>query len=162
LFEQQKEYGLEIASCAPAYQVVFENLLAAIELHPEKGGVDAPIGGLEAVTNTLEWLVKELGVEIRRDTTVTQVDNHGVFTRQGESSTFIPADLVVVNANLPFATETLLTDTDLERYDWNDKFKYSSYSSAIIGAVLDLPIVLVEMTTSTFEGASRTWVASLS
>ena len=60
-----------------------------------------PSEGSEAVTNALEWLVKELGVEIR----------------QGESSTFIPADLIVVNANLPFATETLLRDTNLERYN---------------------------------------------
>ena len=40
-FDNKTNTGLEIAHCAPAYQVVFEKLLAAIELHPEKRGVYA-------------------------------------------------------------------------------------------------------------------------
>ena len=136
-------------------------LLAAIELHPEKGGVYAPIGGFEAVTNALERLVKELGVEIRCDTTVTKVDNHGVFIRQGESSTFVSADLIIVNADLPFATETLLKDTNLERYDWNDKFDYSSGTIAFHWSVdkelAELNTHNVFMTAENSERAKNSW-----
>jgi phytoene dehydrogenase-like protein len=83
-------------------------LLAAIELHPSKGGVYAPIGGFEAVSRAMERLVKDLGVEIQCDTTVTKVDTQGVYIKNGESNAFLPADLVIVNADLPFATESLM------------------------------------------------------
>jgi phytoene dehydrogenase-like protein len=57
-------------------------LLSAIELYPKKGGVFAPIGGFEAVTKAMEALVKELGVEIQCNTTVTRVSDRGVYVKE--------------------------------------------------------------------------------
>jgi phytoene desaturase (3,4-didehydrolycopene-forming) len=104
-------------------------LLAAIELHPTNGGVFAPIGGFNAVTRAMERLATDHGVEIQCDSTVTKVTKEGVhvLTKEGGSQ-FLPSDLVLINADLPFATETLLKEgnENRETYDWNDKFDYSS------------------------------------
>ena len=136
-------------------------LLAAIELHPEKGGVYAPVGGFEAVTDALERLVRELDVEIRCDTTVTKVNDQGVFVIHGESNTFIPADLIIINADLPFATETLLKDTNMERYDWNDNFDYSSgviaFHWSVDKELTDLNTHNVFMTAESTERAKNSW-----
>lgn len=136
-------------------------LLAAIELHPTKGVVHAPIGGFEAVTNALERLVLDLGVEIRCDTTVTKVNDQGVFAIHDESHAFIPADLVIINADLPFATETLLKDTNLERYDWNDNFDYSSgviaFHWSVDKELSDLNTHNVFMTAESTERAKNSW-----
>eukprot|EP00522_Entomoneis_paludosa_P002673 CAMPEP_0172473010 /NCGR_PEP_ID=MMETSP1065-20121228/68640_1 /TAXON_ID=265537 /ORGANISM="Amphiprora paludosa, Strain CCMP125" /LENGTH=469 /DNA_ID=CAMNT_0013231179 /DNA_START=48 /DNA_END=1457 /DNA_ORIENTATION=- len=130
-------------STAPA---VF-GLLAAIELHPSnnKCGVFAPIGGFDKVSAALENLCKDLGVSIKCNQTVTEVSDDGVTVVSDDSdksqSVFIPADLVIVNADLPYAqkslaplspshdsisTTTLSTPTASERFDWNDKKRFSS------------------------------------
>lgn len=109
-------------------------LLAAIELHPtnKNGGVFAPMGGFDAVTSAMERLAINHGVEIQCDATVTKVTNEGVHvvtTGGGGDCHFVPSDLVLINADLPFATETLLkegTEDSQETYDWDDKFDYSS------------------------------------
>jgi len=125
--------GGVLRSTAPA---VF-GLLAAIELHPtnKNAGVFAPIGGFQAVTNAMENLLGEKGVEIRCETTVTGVTNEGVWARgndnEGESE-FISADLVIVNADLPYAKESLLmkeNDNSPPKeptFDWDDNFDFSS------------------------------------
>jgi len=54
--------------------------------------------------------------------------------RRGDDAKFMAADLVICNADLPFATETLMdgnakgnaNKASPPRYDWNDKFDYSS------------------------------------
>ncbi len=119
-------------STAPA---VF-GLLAAIELHPnnKNAGVFAPIGGFQSVTNAMETLLEEKGVEIRCETTVTGVTNEGVWARSNDKidSEFIPADLVIVNADLPYAKESLLMKDDVNAppseptFDWDDSFDFSS------------------------------------
>jgi phytoene desaturase (3,4-didehydrolycopene-forming) len=113
--------------------------------------VFAPIGGFQAVTNAMEVLVKELGVNIYCNTTVTGVSNEGVFFKRevystnqstdgGRSVSFLPADLVIVNADLPYAKRSLLINAGeentvdskkeatehLEIYDWDDTFSFSS------------------------------------
>ena len=147
--------GGVLRSTAPA---VF-GLLAAIELHPtnKKSGVFAPIGGFRAVTNAMESLVKRLGVTIQYGMTVTSVDGNGVrvcSTSENhdddgmKGGDFIPADLVIVNADLPYATKSLLSSNDksipsdrnnellsddgtnrqklVPKFDWDDSFDYSS------------------------------------
>lgn len=113
-------------------------LLAALELHPtnELAGVFAPIGGFSAVSNAFEKLCVACGVDIRYDSIVTSVDESGVCyeAKDGEER-FLSSDCVIVNADLPYATKTLVnmkkdsTSPNLvppPRYDWNDKFDYSS------------------------------------
>ena len=120
-------FGGVLRKTAPA---VF-GLLAAIELHPENklAGVFAPVGGFQAVTGSLEKLAKEKGVQIQCNAVVTRVTDRGVHVQDEEGkSVFLTADLVVVNADLPFATKSLFSkqDENIETYDWDDKFDYSS------------------------------------
>lgn len=63
--------------------------------------------------------------------TVTSVKSDGVHvvdTLDPSKTDFIPSDLVVVNADLPFATQTLINAGEgaKPRYDWDDKFDFSS------------------------------------
>lgn len=124
-------FGGVLRKTAPA---VF-GLLAALELHPtnKKAGVFAPVGGFRAVATAFERLCEDCDVDIRCDTTVTKVEEGGVHITSGDasSSDFIQADVVVINADLPYATESLLkqrsskpTLTDI--FDWDDRFDFSS------------------------------------
>ena len=113
--------------------------------------VFAPIGGFQAVTNAVEALAEDLGVMIEYGKTVTSVEASGVHVRDTindsddgirneEGSMFIPADLVIVNADLPYATKSLLptrsngssatsvsaTALTQPRFDWDESFDYSS------------------------------------
>lgn len=131
-FTNNSEFaGGVIKKTAPA---VF-GLLSALELHPtnEKGGVFAPIGGFQAVSSAFEKLACSLGVDIQYDTTVTRVTDEGVWYKAKDSSEqkFLPADLTIVNADLPFATKTLMPNSGLAgpkapKYDWDDEFDFSS------------------------------------
>ena len=124
-------FGGVLRKTAPA---VF-GLLAALELHPhnKKAGVFAPVGGFRVVATAFERLCEDCDVDIRCDTTVTKVEEGGVHITSGDasSSDFIQADVVVINADLPYATESLLkqrsskpTLTDI--FDWDDRFDFSS------------------------------------
>ena len=98
---------------------------------PYKNPVFAPIGGFEAVQTAIQRLAEEKGVQIRLNTTVTRVESDGVYARGSEidsQESFVPADLVVVNADLPYATETILSDEIgvSAGYDWDDRFDFSS------------------------------------
>merc|ERR1712183_543743 len=84
------------------------------------------------------------GVEIRRGVNVKRVDSEGVYysvspeerkesngaEMKDEGDFFLSSDLVLVNADLPYATETILSNNDNNskehHYDWDDKFDYSS------------------------------------
>lgn len=130
-------FGGILQSTAPA---VF-GLLAAIELHPTnaKCGVFAPVGGFAAVTAGIEKLATDLGVDIQCNATVAKITQDGVYYRgkndaTGSVAQFEPADLVIVNADLPYATQTILLDdiddrsdsTSSDRFDWDDKYIFSS------------------------------------
>lgn len=68
-------------------------------------------------------------MQIRTDTTVTKVEPTGVHIQDKNGDSFVPADLVIVNADLPYATETILSkddSTNAAGYDWNDSFDFSS------------------------------------
>jgi phytoene desaturase (3,4-didehydrolycopene-forming) len=103
--------------------------------------VFAPVGGFAAVSSALEELALELGVTIQCNKTVTSVHSDGVFvcdTGPGNDEAtakneFVRADLIVVNADLPYATKSLLfkdTSSDNTRrqpqFDWDDSFSFSA------------------------------------
>jgi phytoene desaturase (3,4-didehydrolycopene-forming) len=107
--------------------------------------VFAPLGGFQAVTDALESLAKDLGVDIQCNSTVIGVRDDGVFVRKKDSSSsssitrelFLSADLIVVNADLPYSKKSLLIDNDqgtgstqsiplVEKFDWDDSFSFSS------------------------------------
>ena len=135
--------GGVLTTTAPA---VF-GLLAALELHPtnKRAGVFAPIGGFRAVGQAFERLAIAMGVHIEYDKTVTEVRDDGVYFLDSNTNSsrcsaekFIPADLVLINADLPYATKCILNDSNTPRannigtsapdeiYDWDDKYRYSS------------------------------------
>ena len=123
-------FGGVLNSTAPA---VF-GLLSAIELHPinKKCGVYAPVGGFRKVADSLLALAEECGVDFRTST-VTKVTPEGVWHRPGSSGgdnevIFEPADLIIVNADLPYATQSLVHDADpaKEIFDWDDGYRFSS------------------------------------
>jgi phytoene dehydrogenase-like protein len=91
------------------------------------------------VTNALERLGTELGTIILRDTTVTSIQDDGVHVLHTDKDEpeFLPADLVVCNADLPYATKSLLNNdrtphegtasgSALPTFDWDDSFNFSS------------------------------------
>ena len=125
--EQQLGGGV-LRKTAPA---VF-GLLAALELHPTNGkaGVFAPVGGFRQVAESMYELCHDNEVDVRFDTSVTRITDDGVYFTSGENDEggFLPADLVICNADVPFATETILSESsnDGDKYDWNDKYDYSS------------------------------------
>ena len=123
--------GGVLTSTAPA---VF-GLLAALELHPtnKRAGVFAPIGGFRSVGKAFEKLATDMGVRIEYEKTVTKVTNDGVFySDTSANNKFVKADLVIVNADLPYAQKCLLgpnTEQSMaieNMYDWDDKYRYSS------------------------------------
>ena len=89
---------------------------------------------------------EELGVNILCDKTVTAIEESGVHvvnTGSTESSSlkdkdtnpskeFLSADLIVVNADLPYAATSLIQSKNvtereaIAKFDWDDSFTYSS------------------------------------
>lgn len=73
-------------------------------------GVYFPRGGIHAVSRAMAGAAEKHGVQLRYDTTVTRVETAagratGVRTASGE---FVPADVVVLNPDLPVAYRDLL------------------------------------------------------
>lgn len=89
-------------------------LLAAIELHPTngRGGVFAPVGGFRQVAESMYDLCQDVGIQFQFDSSVISITNEGVHCIRKEGGRehtrgFIPADLVICNADLSFATKTI-------------------------------------------------------
>lgn len=136
-------------------------LLAAIELHPtnSRAGVYAPIGGFAQVANSMYRLCMDRNVTFQFHTSVTSIAEEGRVhflvkkdnrRSKGEKAEeeaeadctsrkgFLDADLIICNADLPYATETIMRSSSKENikeeenalyhetYDWNDNFDYSS------------------------------------
>ena len=102
------------------------------------------MGGFRAVSESFEKLAKARGVEVQTGKMVTRIGSDGVYvcnvdsekSRQlsNQEEAFVPADLIIVNADLPYATNSLLPSSTSEtqpntkepRFDWDDSFLYSS------------------------------------
>lgn len=87
------------------------------------GGLYFPMGGMHAIPRALARLAGELGVEIEYGVEVSGLDRDGariaaVRTADGRR---LDADIVLVNADLPYAYESLLG----ERYEGIDRFDFS-------------------------------------
>ncbi len=85
-------------------------IYAVIAYLDSVAGVYFPRGGIHAVSRGLAGAAEKHGVQIRYGTTVTQVVTAngratGVLTADGE---FVPADVVVLNPDLPVAYRDLL------------------------------------------------------
>jgi phytoene desaturase (3,4-didehydrolycopene-forming) len=172
-YRNEKQVGGGILdSTAPA---VF-GLLAAIELHPrnEKCGVYAPIGGFQSVATSLQKLAESCGVTCRTGKRVTKVSSEGVWYQEAEESTneqdrvttFEPADLVIVNADLPYATESLIRkDDDPQKsyFDWNDKYRFSSgviaFHWSVNKTLPELNTHNVFLSTKSRKDAEASWTA---
>ncbi len=87
------------------------------------GGLYFPMGGMHALPRALARLAGDLGVTSRYGAAVTSVERSGdrVTGVRLEDGTRLDADLVVINADLPYAYETLLG----EKYPRIDKFDFS-------------------------------------
>ncbi|KAL9187518.1 hypothetical protein ACHAXT_001621 [Thalassiosira profunda] len=150
-------------------------LLAAIELHPTnaRAGVFAPVGGFRQVAESMHQLCLDNGVKFQFDTSVIKLDDDGVhFLRkkdaegEGEQG-FLPADLIICNADVPFATETIAqssASTDAkyqETYDWNGNFDYSSgviaFHWSISKSLDELNTHNVFMSANTTSDALESW-----
>lgn len=88
-------------------------LYAVIAYMDSVAGVYFPKGGMHAVPNAMAAAAEKHGVDLRYDTTVTAVEHVGgravaVHTSAGER---IPADVVVLNPDLPVAHRDLLGST---------------------------------------------------
>lgn len=84
-------------------------------------GVYFPRGGVHAVSRALAGAAEKHGVRIRYGTTVTRVETAGgratgVVTADGE---FVPADVVVLNPDLPIAYRDLLPPTRPRRLTYS-------------------------------------------
>lgn len=131
--------------------------------------VFAPMGGFEAVQTAFQRLAEEQGVNMFVNSTVTSVNENGVSVRQsgesGDSVHFVPADLVVVNADVPYATETILSSNPSvsEGYDWDDSFDFSSgviaFHWSIDQSLEDLNTHNVFLVSSSRSEAEASWRA---
>ncbi|SIN29109.1 phytoene desaturase family protein [Micromonospora cremea] len=85
-------------------------IYAVIAYLDSVAGVYFPRGGIHAVSQAMAGAAEKHGVQIRYDTTVTRVETAngratGVLTVDGE---LVPADVVVLNPDLPVAYRDLL------------------------------------------------------
>ena len=102
----------------------------------------APIGGFQKVSEAFEKLALDCGVEIMYNKNVQSISSDGVSyidsseNDENESPKFLQADMIIVNADLPYSKKTLIHNDEKEqanfskssisRYDWDDKFDFSS------------------------------------
>ncbi|CAM9896207.1 unnamed protein product [Ascophyllum nodosum] len=105
------------------------SLLQAIEL---RDGVYYPMGGFARVRDGLEKVCRDLGVKFRFNCSVSEVQvvgeggrvrTSGVVLENGEA---VDAEVVVCNADLPYAEKELLPDSV------SRSFEKADYSSSVI------------------------------
>jgi phytoene desaturase (3,4-didehydrolycopene-forming) len=146
-------------------------LLAALELHPTnpKCGVFAPVGGFRQVAESMHQLCIDSGVKFIFDTSVTRVEDNGIHVISQENgcdreTSYFPADLIICNQDLPVAKQTIMSDkipVNEERYDWDDRFDFSTGVVAFHWSVsreLDaLNTHNVFMSAKSSEDAEQSW-----
>ncbi|CCH22322.1 phytoene desaturase family protein [Micromonospora lupini] len=96
-------------------------IYAVIAYLDSVAGVYFPRGGIHAVSRAMAGAAEKHGVQIRYDTTVTQVQTAngratGVLTAEGE---LVPADVVVLNPDLPVAYRDLLPAAPARRLTYS-------------------------------------------
>ncbi|MEV4654773.1 phytoene desaturase family protein [Micromonospora sp. NPDC049301] len=96
-------------------------IYAVIAYLDSVAGVYFPRGGVHAVSRAMAGAAEKHGVQIRYDTTVTRVETAngratGVLTADGE---LVPADVVVLNPDLPVAYRDLLPAAHRRRLSYS-------------------------------------------
>ncbi|MFI5926626.1 phytoene desaturase family protein [Micromonospora sp. NPDC051543] len=96
-------------------------IYAVIAYLDSVAGVYFPRGGIHAVSRAMAGAAEKHGVQIRYDTTVTRVETvngraTGVLTADGE---LVPADVVVLNPDLPVAYRDLLPAAPTRRLTYS-------------------------------------------
>ncbi|MGC4856508.1 phytoene desaturase family protein [Micromonospora sp. DT4] len=96
-------------------------IYAVIAYLDSVAGVYFPRGGIHAVSRAMAGAAEKHGVQIRYDTTVTRVETTngratGVITADGE---LVPADVVVLNPDLPVAYRDLLPAAPTRRLTYS-------------------------------------------
>ncbi|MCX5068572.1 phytoene desaturase family protein [Micromonospora sp. NPDC049275] len=96
-------------------------IYAVIAYLDSVAGVYFPRGGIHAVSRAMAGAAEKHGVQIRYDTTVTRVQTAngratGVLTADGE---LVPADVVVLNPDLPVAYRDLLPAAPARRLTYS-------------------------------------------
>ncbi|MEU4677416.1 phytoene desaturase family protein [Micromonospora sp. NPDC023737] len=96
-------------------------IYAVIAYLDSVAGVWFPRGGMHSVSRAMAGAAEKHGVQIRYDTTVTRVETAhgratGVLTADGE---LIPADVVVLNPDLPVAYRDLLPPAPQRRLSYS-------------------------------------------
>ncbi|MDH5283311.1 MAG: phytoene desaturase family protein [Gemmatimonadota bacterium] len=92
---------------SPYDSLAIYGLLAYTEM---AGGIYYPMGGMVQLPLALERLAVELGVEFRYRTPVSRLDRAGDHIRAAilQDGTRVPADVIVTNADLPYAHDQLV------------------------------------------------------
>jgi phytoene desaturase (3,4-didehydrolycopene-forming) len=107
------------------------SLLAATELID---GVWYPVGGFGKVGEALAQVAQKAGAEIHTNVTVASID-HKAGKASGvtlEDGTFMGADIVVANADLPYAYNNLIHGTGTSSNRWSKKLLQYNYSAGVI------------------------------
>ncbi|MET8355700.1 phytoene desaturase family protein [Micromonospora sp. NPDC005171] len=96
-------------------------IYAVIAYLDSVAGVYFPRGGIHAVSRAMAGAAEKHGVQIRYDTTVTRVETAngratGVLTADGD---LVPADVVVLNPDLPVAYRDLLPAAPARRLTYS-------------------------------------------
>jgi phytoene desaturase len=95
---------------SPYDSLAIYGLLAYTEL---AGGIHYPMGGMVQLPLALERLALELGVEFRYRTPVARLDRDEDHIRAAmlADGSRVPADVIVTNADLPYAHEQLVGES---------------------------------------------------
>jgi phytoene desaturase len=105
---QSMYLGISPFNAPFVYTVV--NYMEAIE------GIYYPIGGMYQIVKSLEKIISKMNIRILRETEVKEIDKktNTIYTNKG----FFDADVIVINADLPYAKSDLLNEK-LPNYDYS-------------------------------------------
>jgi phytoene dehydrogenase-like protein len=105
---QSMYLGISPFNAPFVYTVV--NYMEAIE------GIYYPIGGMYQIVKSLERIISKMNIRILRETEVKEIDKktNTIYTNKG----FFDADVIVINADLPYAKSDLLNEK-LPNYDYS-------------------------------------------
>jgi phytoene desaturase len=101
---------LEISPFNAPFVYTVVNYMEAIE------GIYYPIGGMYQIVKSLERIISKMNIRILRETEIKEIDKktNTIYINKG----FFDADVIVINADLPYAKSDLLNGK-LPNYDYS-------------------------------------------
>ena len=99
----------------------------------KKWGIHYSMGGTGSVVKALEKLMKEEGIEIRKDSEVTEIisDNKNVKSVKINNSKIINCDYVVCNSDPPSVYQNLIKTRDNYNFLFKQKMRRMDYSMGL-------------------------------